>query len=234
MPLFFAALFVASACVAAPQSFVSGPARTHLLELFTSQGCSSCPPAEAWLSRLANDPALWRTVVPVAWHVDYWDRLGWKDRFASKAATARQYAYAAQWRAESVYTPCFAIDGAESRDRQLPDTRDRPGRLSVSYTDGQVMVRFEPTAPGEYEVHGVLLALGITSQVTAGENAGRALHHDVIATGAPRDAALHDDVATFEIGRPPADTAPRHALAVWITRRHELTPLQATGGMLTP
>ena len=62
--------------------FHSAPKRTALLELYTSEGCSSCPPAEAWLSRLEYSPRLWRDFVPVAFHVDYWNYLGWKDNWS--------------------------------------------------------------------------------------------------------------------------------------------------------
>src|SRR5437867_10582189 len=83
---------------AAPISFQSQQNRTALLELYTSEGCSSCPPAEAWLSKLKDAPGLWRDFVPIAFHVDYWDSLGWKDPFAIKAYSERQRDYAASWR----------------------------------------------------------------------------------------------------------------------------------------
>ena len=89
----------------------SKPTRTHLLELFTSEGCSSCPPAEAWLSNLKNEPRLWQDFVPLAFHVDYWDHLGWRDLFASKLWTERQADYSARWKAETVYTPAFVLMG---------------------------------------------------------------------------------------------------------------------------
>src|SRR4051794_39959317 len=75
--------------------FESKPARAHLIELYTSEGCSSCPPAEEWMSGLKNEPRLWQDIVPIAFHVDYWDRLGWKDPFASKLWTERQTQYSA-------------------------------------------------------------------------------------------------------------------------------------------
>src|SRR5438128_265914 len=96
--------------------FESGPKKVQLLELFTSEGCSSCPPAEAWLARLVNHSRLWHEFVPVAFHVDYWNRLGWKDPFASAEWTKRQQTYAASWKAESVYTPAFVLNGREWRD----------------------------------------------------------------------------------------------------------------------
>src|SRR5438045_8473189 len=77
-----------------PVTFESGAKKVQLLELYTSEGCSSCPPAEASLSRLLNDSRLWRDFVPVAFHVDYWDRLGWKDHFASVEWTKRKQNYA--------------------------------------------------------------------------------------------------------------------------------------------
>src|SRR5436309_15974793 len=72
---------------AADRVFESGPQKVRLIELFTSEGCSSCPPAEAWLSKLKSDPRLWKDFVPLAFHVDYWDHLGWRDPFASKEWT---------------------------------------------------------------------------------------------------------------------------------------------------
>lgn len=74
-------LFVTNVAWASNWSVESPPEQAYLLELFTSQGCSSCPPADAWLSRLKQDPELFKRVVPVAYHVTYWDYLGWKDPF---------------------------------------------------------------------------------------------------------------------------------------------------------
>lgn len=81
-------LSVAQLLNAAPVQFQSGLIQTSLLELYTSEGCSSCPPAEAWISGLKEGRRLWKDLVPVAFHVDYWDHLGWNDPFASKAYTA--------------------------------------------------------------------------------------------------------------------------------------------------
>src|SRR6266436_651609 len=82
--------------------FQSNAKQTALIELYTSEGCSSCPPAEAWLSQLKADPRLWKDFVPLAFHVDYWDYLGWRDPFASKEWTARQYRYSAAWKNDGV------------------------------------------------------------------------------------------------------------------------------------
>src|SRR5258708_16412944 len=87
--------------------FESGPAQVTLLELYTSEGCSSCPPAEAWLSTLSQNAQLWRAVVPVAFHVDYWDNLGWKDGFSSREFTPRQRLSAPSWGSASSSPPPF-------------------------------------------------------------------------------------------------------------------------------
>lgn len=70
--------------------FTSAPARVTLLELYSSEGCSSCPLADAWVNSLQAGPGLWTQLVPVVFHVDYWDYIGWKDRFATPAFTDRQ------------------------------------------------------------------------------------------------------------------------------------------------
>ncbi len=233
-------LFLSASALATPHEFVSGPTRTHLLELFTSEGCSSCPPAEAWLATLRPQPGLWRQFVPIAWHVDYWDRLGWKDRFASKSNTARQYAYAEAWHSASVYTPCFALNGQEWRDRSWPSaSRESVGELRAIFDAGKVTVRFAPTPgkdnrPRTYEAHATLLAMGVTSRVTAGENSGRNLQHHFVAALPAQNAPLKNGEAQFEL--PPVnDPGPTAlALAVWITAPAEPTPIQATGGPLGP
>src|SRR6185312_52114 len=97
--------------LAAGASMLLRPARaaapTVVLELFTSQGCSSCPPADALLGELSRQPG----VIALAWHVDYWDGLGWHERYASRLSTNRQRAYAAQLHDE-VYTPGLVVNGA--------------------------------------------------------------------------------------------------------------------------
>ena len=94
-------------------TFESGAAQTTLLELFTSEGCSSCPVAEKWLSQFKTNSDLWKKIVPVAFHVDYWDNLGWPDRFAKAEFTLRQRRYAASWPTGAVYTPAFVVNGKE-------------------------------------------------------------------------------------------------------------------------
>ena len=220
----------------APQTFSSGENRTHLIELFSSEGCSSCPPAEAWLNGLRDESALWRDFVPVAFHVDYWDRLGWIDRLATREFTARQYAYADQWGANTVYTPGFVLDGHDWRERsgrKPPRSGDMAGILKVELSAGRARVTFQPAVPAKeaFEVHLALLGGGIISPVKAGENRGETLQHEFVALYLVTQP-LASGVTEFNLPKAPAAGVKRRALAAWVTRRQSREPLQATGGWL--
>lgn len=220
--------------------FTSQARQTSLVELFTSEGCSSCPPADRWLSGLSSHAGLWRDFVPVGFHVTYWDYLGWKDRLASEAYTARQRAYADAWGDYRVYTPGLVVDGAEWR-RWSGGLPRRPDRLSgvlsaEALEDGRVVVRFSPpeSDAGPWTAHAALLGFGVTSRVQAGENRGKILRHDFVALGlaegalAPRGSR---HAAVLRLPKPLAE-APRRGLAVWVTRAGDHRPVQAAGGYL--
>jgi len=218
-----------------PKVFSSGENQVHLLELFSSEGCSSCPPAEQWLGALREAPGLWRDFVPVSFHVNYWDRLGWKDRFANKEFTARQYAYSSLWRGESVYTPEFVLDGAEWRrgpSEKDPTfaTKKRAGILTASYSSDKIC-RVSFAATGDYQVHVALLGGGIVSKIKAGENDGRTLNHEFVAF-AFKTEPLKNGVAELPLPDATPAGVTRQALVVWVTKRGELAPIQATGGWL--
>ena len=235
MRLFLSLLFGLAAAARLPADttqFASGPTRTALIELCTSDGCSSCPPAERWLATLRDEPGLWRDFVPVAFHVDYWNRLGWPDRFSTREFTQREYDYAALWASPSVYTPCAVRDGAEwVGSRSLAPSGQAAGKLTVRYDGNAVHAEFSPSGPqagGEFELHAAILGSGITSKVGAGENRGETLHHEFIALKLAMGPLGRD----LPLPVPTVAGVPRHALAVWVTRRGDLTPLQATGGWL--
>ncbi len=219
---------------AAPQRFASGPAQVPLIELFTSEGCSSCPPAEKWLGDLRAAPGLWRDFVPVAFHVDYWDRLGWTDRFAQREFTDRQYRYGSVWKVSTVYTPGFVLNGRDWRERfgrKLPAPGARTGILSVEVADGRCMVNYEAASLENLEVHVARLGGGIVTQVKAGENRGETLAHEFVALSLTTHA-LPDGRADLAWRSVKVAGVTRQALAVWVTRRGETEPLQATGGWL--
>jgi hypothetical protein len=161
----------------------ASPSRAPVLvELFTSEGCSSCPPADQLLAQL--DPQ----AIVLSEHVDYWDHQGWKDRFSSPAFTQRQESYARQFNLGGVYTPEMVIDGAAEFNGS--DAQRAANEISRAERRPKATVRLSRTVAGfSVEVDGapgpaaVFLALAEdsgTSQVSAGENNGRSLHHVAI------------------------------------------------------
>jgi hypothetical protein len=176
----------------------SGRQTTALVELYTSEGCDSCPPADRWLSSAfapgaAVDGAA--VAVPIAFHVDYWDRLGWKDRFASADWTRRQYDSARAARSDLVYTPQVLLQGRDLRDwhserrsaAAIAEVARSPARadimLEVTPQQGAVAVNATARVPGAAHRKGAVLFVafasdGLVSEVKAGENAGKRLAHD--------------------------------------------------------
>lgn len=237
--ILLAALVAVSIGAAAPSAkiFSSGEKPVPLVELFTSEGCSSCPPAERWMGELRNDERLWREFVPVAWHVNYWDRLGWPDKFADEAYTDRQYAYAEKWNARSVYTPGLVRGGDEWRIRDGGITERgsaRGGALNVSLTGETVSVNFDAASMGtkDLRVNVARLGGGIASNVRSGENRGRKLEHEFLVLGWSQQP-LRAGKALLPLPEQDASVnAPRQAIAVWISQADDPTPLQATGGWL--
>jgi len=230
-------LLAAAASVASLRAvtFESGSAQTTLMELYTSEGCRSCPPAEKRLSELRTDVGLWKNVVPVAFHVDYWDGLGWPDRYATPQFTRRQREYGALWRAQSIYTPAFVLNGRDSRDvDSAPD--GNPGRLRAEVVaPGKVTITFRPETVAKSGLIAEVapLAGGLVTDVRRGENAGRQLAHDFIAlalVSAPLEE--RDGGWTATVSWPQDTVAPTSALAVWVHPVGDPTPIQATGGWL--
>jgi hypothetical protein len=149
-----------------------------VVELYTSEGCNSCPPADRWLSSLTGRPG----VLALAFHVDYWDRLGWVDRFADPAYTQRQRQLQTTSGAAFVYTPQVVVDGRDWNWRSQPLPPQRPASIEVTLTqkDSQVEAVVQPRegAPTRLAAYWAVLEDGHVSDVRAGENAGATLRHD--------------------------------------------------------
>jgi hypothetical protein len=227
--LLAAILLLPASAFAGDLVFQSGPAQTHLLELYTSEGCSSCPPAEAQIANYRTNPSLWKQIVPVAFHVDYWDSLGWPDRYASPAFTQRQQAYASEWGGDSVYTPEFVLDGREFQGGEIHPPTPAAGNLTATLNSTRnLAIQYKPVSPATtpFEVHIATLGMGIESDVRAGENGGRRLHHDFLVLQL-LSRPLDSTATTLSL---PDDGA--KAIAIWITRAGKSTPIQAAGGWL--
>ena len=241
-PLFAVLLLLAAFATAAETLVLNSPRqRAMLVELYTSEGCSSCPKADHWLSELKQDERLWKSVIPVAFHVDYWDGLGWKDRFASPRYSARQRNYARSGLVSTVYTPGFVVNGEEWRGwfgRPVLENADELeiGTLRLSLDNGVVSARFAP----DFGIHGpLILHLAVTgfelsTEVASGENRGRQLNHDFVALGYERVQMQVDDGGfQGELALPETRiNADRQALTAWVTMGNDPRPLQSVGGWI--
>jgi hypothetical protein len=231
----FLVMAAATGVLAGEVVFESKPARSHLIELYTSEGCSSCLPAEEWMSGLKNQPRLWQDIVPIAFHVDYWDHLGWKDPFASKLWTERQADYSVRWKGESVYTPAFALDGKEWHYGKLPEpATDAPGVLKIIVNGDKVTATFKASnREGRYDIHVARLGFSLMADVTAGENNGRKLMHDFVVLGLTNET-IKSGAKELRLPAPSTISTidPRTAIAVWVTQAGQIEPIQAVGGWL--
>src|SRR5688572_10666678 len=160
-----------------------------VVELFTSQGCSSCPPADELLRKIARDPALRGKVIPLAYHVDYWNHLGWRDPFSSRTWSARQYEYVRALKLKSAYTPQIVINGTKQmvgsnanavyRAIEEESRRTPEGSLSLRIDGGDAVVRAK--SPRAAELIVIAFENGATTDVRSGENSGRTIANDAIA-----------------------------------------------------
>jgi hypothetical protein len=194
-----------------PTARAAEPVR-GVVELFTSQGCSSCPPADRYVAELAKDPSL----VILSWPVDYWDYIGWKDTFASPAFTARQKAYAAARRDDQVYTPQAVIDGvahAVGNDRDVvQEAISVHGKtlscvITLADRDGKIGIDVAPKANASGAATLWLLRVLRTANVAIGrgENKGRSVTYtnvvrEAIPVGEWSGGAAHFDATRPKLG----------------------------------
>ncbi|HQR10934.1 MAG TPA: DUF1223 domain-containing protein [Casimicrobiaceae bacterium] len=170
----------------------SGPATAALVELYTSEGCSSCPPADRRLSQLRQSLGAKAEAVPLSLHVGYWDYIGWHDPFAQQAFEQRQRRLVALNHRQTVYTPHFFVGGTEI-GLQRSALGDEVWRLNARPADAAIHVAAGPTGSGALAVDAdattigrgtqasLYLAVtesGLVSKVARGENGGATLKHD--------------------------------------------------------
>ncbi|MGH6801274.1 MAG: DUF1223 domain-containing protein [Methylocella sp.] len=179
----------------------------YVAELFTSEGCSSCPPADQWLTSIARKPG----VVAVSFHVDYWDYIGWRDTLASPAFTARQKAYAAAHGEANVYTPQAVVNGlagVAGSDRAeieqaIKATKELDGALTVrmrlSETNGHFSVEVAEGGGGPAGVFALRVARASTVQILRGENAGRSVTYTNVVRAIDKLGDWTGQTATFGV-----------------------------------
>jgi hypothetical protein len=217
-----AGAFAQGACSAA-----SGAQPPAVVELYTSEGCSSCPPADRWLSSLAGRS----DVLALAFHVNYWDRLGWPDRFATAAITERQHRLQRASGAPYVYTPQVLLNGQDLRgwaNAALPRLPASTVSLRL-VRDGDTVSAHVGAAPSAMAGYWAVLEDGHVSRVKAGENSGATLRHDhVVTLYRPLPAWPAAGAQHFRLELPAAAAAlPRRRVAFVVTDAAGTRPLQA-------
>jgi hypothetical protein len=191
MALFRAGLIVALSALAAAAAQAQSKTPRAVIELFTSQGCSSCPAADRLLGEFANDPS----VIAMSLPIDYWDYLGWKDTLANPRHSARQRSYAKVRGDREVYTPQVVVNGLAQApgsdksaiERAVEQTRTQPDTLalpiSLSFKEGRLLVGLPNSgiANGGAEVWLCALAKQVPVTIPRGENRGRTIsYHNVV------------------------------------------------------
>lgn len=191
MTLGVGALIFILAVVAGPPSDTTPAGSPVVVELFTSEGCSSCPPADALLMQLDAQSPPGAEVIALGEHVDYWDRLGWKDRFSSSDYTRRQERYASRFHLNSPYTPQMVINGraefvgndssrAASAIRDAAKPRSAPALIALRPAGTAIEVSVNNAGRNHFDVFLAITESDLSTQVGAGENNGRTLRHTAV------------------------------------------------------
>ena len=209
------------------------PAHTvALLELYSSEGCSSCPPADRALSGL-KAAAQADQVVPLALHVDYWDYIGWTDRFAKPEFTQRQNQLAAEANSRAVYTPEMFLGTRELRnwhgqlDASIAAINQRPARASIAIetgkpSGGKLPVSVKTKSGEAADLYIALYENGLSSNIKAGENNGVMLHHDFVVRDWLGPIALpvkQDDTTNVRTLSVPAEIGNGIGVAAFVRNR---------------
>jgi hypothetical protein len=224
------AAVISTAAMAQPAASCSASSAATppaVVELYTSEGCSSCPPADKWASTLKGRS----DVLALAFHVNYWDKLGWPDRFASAANTDRQYLLQRVAGASHVYTPQVVLNGRDLRGWSSASLQRLPASaISVAVAREGNTVRATVGAAASQRLAGFWAVLedGHSSRVKSGENAGETLTHDHVVTLYRPLAEWSTGAASqsFTLDLPPATSKSRRVAFV-VTDQSGARPLQA-------
>ena len=224
----------------AEQRFESSGQPPLLVELYTSEGCSSCPPADKKAGLLLQREDLWTGVVPVVFHIDYWDYLGWKDQYANPQHSVRQRRLKSSGQLRAVYTPGWLVDGNEWRGyfqgKSMPAVSNRDGgKLTVNRQGSQLAVDYRPAASlnGLLTAHVAVMGFDYLTEVKRGENRGLDLSHQFVVID--KQASMGQGQWSFQL---PAEVIReiegnrRIAMALWINEEGNDQPLQVVGGWL--
>ena len=230
-------LLLSNSAFAKEMAFSSKDKQAVFIELFTSQGCSSCPPAEEYINNYIDNKDLWSKCIPIVFHVDYWDYIGWKDVFAKPQFTSRQYLYAKLKHVRTVYTPAYIVNGKAWRRgffNSYPTVKGLDsGILDVIVKGDSVKATFKSkgTMPKDLNLNVAILGMDMVIDITSGENEGRKAKHNFVVLGYSK---MISSSASWNMKLPTFNTqkSSRFAFVAWLGLKGDPTPVQAVGGWM--
>ena len=225
-------------------NFEADTRHVRIIEIYSSQGCSSCPPAERWVNTLKGSSHLWQTLYPMVFHVDYWNFLGWRDPYSSPEYSDRQRDYKRQTHVNAVYTPGFMVNGREWRGwfqrKGIPSSSLLSGKFTVALRQDQVSADFENFHPSQV-LNMAIIGFELDDHILAGENRNLKISQNFIVLSHQRFLPTSDTSRQVKPSSPrrwqvdwqrPSIKAPRYAVLFWIDKTDDLTPLQIAGNWL--
>jgi hypothetical protein len=226
-------------CVSFSHEFelASPEKQTQVIELYTSEGCSSCPPADRWFSSLKSNNRLWIDFIPLAFHVDYWDYIGWKDELAATEHGIRQQVHKVLGNIPSVYTPGVLKSGKEWRTWRylnVPESDFKAGQLKVKLKNNKLTASFDNIInnPYDFKLNIALLGMAIETKVRAGENKGKTLKHDFVVLNQQMFSAKQP-LWNVDIDSSFFDSRFKQlAFVAWVEYEQNPAPIQAVGTIL--
>ncbi len=245
LAIFLLALLITPA-EAKDQTYETTNKKVHLLELFTSEGCSFCPAGEERFSSFLTPQRLWKEIVPVSYHVDYWDHLGWLDALSQQKFTTRQRNYARGSKTGNVYTPSFFLNGAEWTTWHLKPVPSNPlfyGTLKAVFhsSSGVLDLKFWPstgTKAQNWKFVASLTSLSGSVAIQAGENKGKRLRHRFSALNlletpgiAQKDGSYLGSLNLFQDAKK-GSAESGLGFSAWVLPEGSHIPVQALGGEL--
>lgn len=224
------------------KTLVSSKERPIMLELYSSQGCSSCPPAEAWLNKFKTDPRLWKTLIPINFHVDYWDYLGWNDPYADNKFSKRQRNYKRFGHTNYIATPGFIVDGKGwngwfSKQTLPINQQATSDKLTVNLENDTADVTFMSIQQSDEPVTITVAILGFDQRtfVKRGENKGDVLKHDFVVLNHTK-TTIDTKNFSYKANIPLPDTSKfdssQRAIVVWVSNNRDPRPIQVVADWL--
>ena len=228
------------------QTLISPNYQTAMLELYTSQGCSSCPPAERWISGFTDDAKFWKEIIPINFRVDYWDYLGWEDHYSDPAFSSRQRRYQQLGHSRTVATPGFIINGKGWHGWFY----NKPLRAENLNNAGVITIKLDrlddqyhanltfdkPSSINEPLVANfAIMGFGLEDKITRGENRGKTFIQDFVVLTHSKEILRSDDeqhTATSYLPDVSKHQAKQLAVVAWISKAADPSPIQAVGDWL--